>query len=216
MSGENGTSEGAANATGENAGSDSSATNTQTTQQGEQGTQTGSDGGENTGTTTSETKTYSVEEFEALKARMIAADKRADAEAAKVKKFENANKSDLERAQQEAADAKTRADQLAATVKNQALLNAFLGNTSITWQDPTDAFALLQQHYMDGVEVDEAGKVTGMDGAVKTLAKNKAYLIKPATSSEATGTAQNGQRKGEKDGGVDAGLKSRFPTVFNR
>lgn len=214
MSGENGTSEGAANATGDNAGGDSTATNTQTTQQNAEGTQSTSDG--TTTTSTDSAKTYSAEEYEQLKSRMAAADRRADAEAAKVKKFENANKSDLERAQAEAAEAKQKADALAGQLKNAALQNAFLGNTSVTWQDPTDAFALLQQHFMEGVEVDEAGKVTGMDNAVKLLAKNKAYLVKPAAASEATGTAQNGQRKGEKENGIDAGLKSRFPSVFNR
>jgi tRNA G26 N,N-dimethylase Trm1 len=90
-----------------------------------------------------------------------------------------------------------------------------LSSKDVTWHDVTDAFTMLKNNYMDGVDVDSNGKVTGIDPAVKKLAKEKAYLVKVATdNSDSTGAAHNGQRKGDQKDTSKEQRMSRFPAAY--
>lgn len=203
-------SENVDDASANNAGTNDTSDNAQTSQDGAQG-------GENTSTSDDNTRTYTAEEVERIKARMQAADRRASELEKKVQKFENANKSELEKLQDEAKRAAAERDATVSELRNLRLQNAFLANTSVQWADPSDAFLILQTQFMEGVDIDENGKVIGMDAAVKEMAKKKAHLVKktPTDASEANGSVQNGQRKGAN--GQPSGLKEsgRFPMVYH-
>jgi len=56
----------------------------------------------------------------------------------------------------------------------QTLRNEFLSSKEHAWQDPKDAFKLLD---LSEVEIDEEGDIEGLDEAIKALAKAKPYLL---------------------------------------
>lgn len=197
--------EGVATGTGATGGDDSTTDNTQTADTGAEGTESTSGAG-----------TVSLAEFEQLKRRMIAADRRATTAENAVKKAQDAEKSELQLAKDEAEKARQDAAALKTDIHNTKLLNAFLSDSTNSWHDASDAFTLLQSSFMDGVEVDDQGKVIGMDTAIKALAKKKPHLIKAATStSEATGSAHSSNRKGEEQQADRKALQARFPAAFN-
>ncbi|MGE3487437.1 MAG: hypothetical protein AB7L09_22175 [Nitrospira sp.] len=147
--------------------------------------------------------------------RMKAADQRADGLQAKLKEWEDKDKSDLEKAQGTVQELTAERDQLADRVRTMAFENAFLTDNKYTWHDSRDALRLLD---MDGVEVKDDGTVVGLKPAIEKLAKAKPHLIKQNdggsgnSSSAASGTANNGTRKGSKtDPPKD--YSSRFPAL---
>lgn len=210
MADDAGTAQGDANGTGDGAGTDNTTENAKTADTGAQGTENG----DGKGTETKETaKTFSAEEYEALKNRMIAADKRAakwEKEDADRKK---ASMTEVDRLKAEAEEAKALVEKNKMELTNAKVQNAFLANTSSAWADPDDAYLVLRTHFMDGVEVDENGKVSGMDAAIKLMAKKKPHLVKSDASSEATGSGHNGRRKGEETDTEKKARNSRFPAL---
>ncbi len=186
---------------------------TDTTKTGDTGTQDGGNGTDSTGTTDA----VSRADYDALMKRMQAADRRAQTEENARKALEDKDKSEAELAKQRAAEAEAKVVAMAQDRKNDKLLNAFLSDTTTSWHDSTDAFNLLRSSFMDGVEVDDDGNVTGLGPAIKKLAKDKAYLVKPAGTSEATGNAQNGTRKGAdgKDKTDKEAMARRFPSAYH-
>jgi hypothetical protein len=189
---------------------------TDTTQTGDKGTQTGGNGTDGTSGTDGAADTVSRADFEALSNRMKAADRRATAAENKVKASEDKDKTELELAKEAAKKAEGDLNSAKADIRSTKLMNAFLANNGTAWHDVGDAFKLLMENHAGGVDIDDQGKVTGMDAAIKSLAKSKAYLVKTGTS-EATGTAQNGSRKGddEKNKLDRAKMAARFPAAFN-
>lgn len=147
--------------------------------------------------------------------RMKAADQRADALQAKLKEWEDKDKSDLEKAQGTVQELAKERDQLADRVKTMALENAFLTDNKYTWYDSRDALRLLD---MDGVEVKDDGTVSGLKPAIEKLAKAKPHLIKQNdggdgnSSSAASGSANNGTRKGSRQE-PPKNYSSRFPAL---
>lgn len=152
-------------------------------------------------------------EFEATQARMKAADKRAAELQVKLKEFEDKDKSDLEKAQNLVQEVTAERDKLAGRIREMALQNAFLTDNKYTWHDPRDALRLMD---MEGVEVDDDGKVQGLKPAIEKLAKAKPHLIKQDGdgngSSAASGSANNGTRKGGAQQ-PKRNYSSRFPAL---
>lgn len=163
--------------------------------------------------------TVSLAEYEAIKERMRGAD-RAKAEAEqKLKEIERKDQSELEKSQGDLADAQKQIESLQVRVTQMALQNAFLTDNKYSWHDPADALALLEK---DGLEIDaETGKVTGLRAAIDKLAQKKKHLLKSETgsgkdgegSSEASGSATNGRRKGDGDGRDKKDYSKRFPAL---
>lgn len=192
-----------ANDAGTNDTSDNAQTSQQTTQD-----------AANTATGDDNARMYTAEEVERFIARMKAADRRASDLEKKVQQFEDANKSELEKAQTEKERAIQEAAKAASELKNLRLQNAFLSQAEVAWEDPNDAFLILQTQFMEGVEVTEEGQVLGIKDAVKKMAKAKPHLVKKAPgSTEATGSAQNGQRKGSNGTPNRDALVNRFPMM---
>ncbi len=160
--------------------------------------------------------TVSLADYEAVKARMQAADKaKSDAEK-KLADLEKKDMSELDRTKTELAERDKTIETLNTTIANMALQNAFLTDNKYTWHDPRDALALLDR---EGVEIKEDGKVTGLRQAIDKLAKAKPHLIKGDEKKndgegegEPSGSASNGRRKGdEKSNKVD--YSRRFPAL---
>jgi len=170
------------------------------------------------------TKTYTEEDYKNLDARMRAADqnrsktqKALEEAQAKLDEIEKSKLSELEKATKERDELAKKAEALADRVKQQALENAFLAAKGVDWADAEDAYTVLQKKFMDGVEVDEDGKVTGMAEAVKAMVKQKPHLVKSTDgvvtpSSEATGQTPV-KRKGEKPTADRESLRKRFPAL---
>lgn len=161
-------------------------------------------------------------ELEAVKRRMQAADQRASAAEAELKKLQDKDKSELERTQGQVQELTSALEAATKLIDDMALKNAFFTDNKHTWHDPSDALALLDR---EGVEVKE-GNVTGLAPAIEKLAKAKPHLLKTADgdgknggagngSSGASGSANNGKRAGEgKDDKKD--YTSRFPALRGR
>jgi len=99
------------------------------------------------------------------------------AKAAKVTEFEDAQKSELEKAQEKAEAMRRDRDALAAKV-NDKLIKAEIRMQAaqLGFTNPEDAYHLAD---IAGLEVDEDGNVKGAAEALQELAKNKPYLLKP-------------------------------------
>lgn len=154
-------------------------------------------------------------EYDQIKARMQAADKRAADLQTKIKEWEDKDKSDLEKAQGQVETLTQERDDLRGKLKDQALQNAFLTDNKYSWHDPRDALRLMD---MEGVDVSDDGSVSGLKPAIEKLAKAKPHLVKVDDSgngkgsSGASGSANNGTRKGGKPD-PPKNYSSRFPAL---
>lgn len=165
-------------------------------------------------------RTYTAEEYEALHRRMQAADRRASGAEQKVKDFEKAGQTELEKAQSDAQENLTRAEAAEKALQDERIANAFLASNDVTWHDNADALSMLRSNYMDGVEIGEDGKVKGMKAAISKMAKEKKYLVNSGTAASTSATDQmNGKRKGnngEQEKAKDADLAKRMPALGRR
>lgn len=135
-------------------------------------------------------KSYTAEEYAALEARMKAADRATAAANAKVTAAERKDMDAKTRAETERDEAKKLVEANIATVRKQAIQIEFLGSNKYTWNNPKAALRLLD---LDEVEIDDDGKVTGLDKAIEALAKSDPYLLKTADAGD--GENKNGQGK---------------------
>lgn len=180
------------------------------------GSQTGSD---DDAEGTSNDAVVSREEFEQLKRRMQAADQRAGKAEQELNERKRADQDEVTNLKQDLDKAQKVITDLQQLVDRTALENAFFKNNKHTWHDPADALALLDH---EGVEVKD-GTVTGLGPAIEKLAKAKPHLLKSESdgkggtgSSEASGSANNGTRKGSKQQVADKErLARRFPALRN-
>jgi hypothetical protein len=204
------------NTTGDSAGSDSTGDNDQSRQNAIQDAENSSDGANNDITDGKNTKgTVPQADYDAVFKRMQAADRAKIAAEKKLSDADKAKLDDVERAKIESQEAKDRADKAESALRDQKIFNAFLSHTDISWHDVNDAFTMLKNSFMDGVDVDENGKVTGIDPAVKKLAKEKAYLVKlDVDNGGSTGGIHNGQRKGDQNDTGKAARQARFPAAY--
>lgn len=165
-------------------------------------------------------KTYSAEDYDRLMARMKAADRRASTAETRVKEFEKAGQSDLEKAQTEAQEAAKRAEAAEQALNVERIANAFLASNSVNWHDPMDALKMLRSDFMDGVEISEDGRVTGMKDAIKRMAREKKYLVNSESGTSAsTSDGMNGKRKGDAGANQkakDDELAKRMPALGRR
>lgn len=175
--------------------------------------------------TESTTDTVSKEEFEAIKKRMQAADRRASELEAKEKERELAGKSESEKLTIERDELKSKVDTLSSELNTLRLQNAFLTANKHTWADPEDALRLAD---LSEVEVSAEGKVDmkALTRALDDLAKRKPHLVKVAATEgndkgsggqgAASGPEMNGGRKGQQSGVDREALAKRFPVLGHR
>lgn len=193
-----------------------------TTGNGVENDQSQNEGGTQQETKNEAGKTFSQAEYDALHARMQAADRRASQLEADKQAAEDAKKDEVTRVKDENTRLVEKNKGLEEEMKTILLKNAFL-TAGGSWHDPADAYEVLLRNYPDAVKIDDNREVKGMKDAVEKLAKEKAYLVKPAeekkddTSSAATGPLNNGRRKGEDKTVADKdAIARRFPAMASR
>lgn len=162
--------------------------------------------------------TVSREEYLQVQRRMQAADRAKAAAEAKVKEYEKAGQTELEKIQSELEESKRAAETVTQELQNTRIANAFLASNDITWHNPERALKVLQSDYMDDVEIAEDGKVTGIKEAIKKMAKAESYLVNSGSAGSSTEDPMNGKRKGDKNETTtrDAELKKRMPALGRR
>ena len=155
-------------------------------------------------------------------ARVRVALKKANAEAAKrrkelerfqqeEKKRQDAELSDLEKAQKLSEEWKSKFDELSADLDGMRMRQAFYDATAAAkvvfvndaaWQDAYDLSDL------SGVEVDEDGSVSGMDEVIKALQKSRPHLFGTAGAPDIN-AGEGGKPKG-KAGADDEAIRRRY------
>lgn len=101
--------------------------------------------------------------------------KQLDEQDSKLKEFEDKDKDELTKASESAKELAAKNEKAEERIAGLVLENAFLSSNTISWHDPKAALKLAD---LSEVEVDEDGDVTGLDEALKKLAKAKPYLVK--------------------------------------
>jgi hypothetical protein len=153
-----------------------------------------------------------------LRTRMEAADRTAQEKVreladvnAKLKAFEDKDKSELEKAQGEAKAAKDEATAAAEQLTALRIQNAFLTENTHTWHNPAAAMKLLD---LDAVTIGDNGKVEGLKPAIDKLAKDHPYLIKTEEKGGAATGGASGAGGGSGTGGghVIQDREKRFGT----
>lgn len=106
--------------------------------------------------------------------------------------------SEVEKAKKAQADAEARARATEERLRTAAIRNAVvLAASKANFYDPEDAFRLAD---LATVQVADDGAVTGVDDAIKALAKAKAHLVKVASGGgEINSTAAGRQTRPSAD-----------------
>lgn len=165
-------------------------------------------------------QTVSQAEYEALKARMVAADQRAAAEAAKYKQLVEKDLPELDKLKGELQETQTREKAATEALSSLQIENAFLKDNTFTWQNPATALKLLDR---SKITVDQtSGEISGMKQALEALSKSDAYLLKPAAAPEGgdntppLGTPPANGGAGATNGNTKAQQVKRFPAMRDR
>jgi hypothetical protein len=124
----------------------------------------------------------SREEFERMRRRMRKADQRAQAAEQALRDKEREGQKPDEQATADLEAARTENATLKETLSSLRLENAFLLSNTVSWHDPE--LAMREVLKDDDVEIDDEGAVTGLDRALKRLARKKPYLVKQDKASE--------------------------------
>ena len=159
------------------------------------------------------------EEFDKLFARMQAADRRATAAEQKAKQYEDKDKTELEKASGRVTELESENAALKEQLNTVRRENAFYGNNSVTWHNPSLAIKELD---WDGV-VKEDGDIdaAALKRAIEALSKSMPFLVKTEETGKGktppagppTGTpAGSGKQNGKQSDNRDALLK-KYPAL---
>lgn len=200
-------------------------------QSGDPGAQSGTTGGGSEGSdtdssptggegqeTSTESKTVSWSEFEALRNRMRGADQAKAKAEAELRQLRDKDMPELQKLTRDLDEAKKRAEKAEADLAATRVETEFLKYNKTKWKNPATALKLLDR---SAIEVGEDGKVTGMEAAITALAKSDPYLVEDSSGEDAgSGPNPSGATGGRgvtgkpKDG--LNGLASRVPALRNR
>lgn len=166
-------------------------------------------------------ETVSKAEFEALKRRMQAADQRASNAETKVKDFEDKDKSDLEKANNRVEELEKRDRERDADFKALQMRDAFRDASDaeeLSWHNSGLAMKELKQ---DLITVEDDGTVKGMVNAIKALAKDHPYLVKPKddddnNEGQASGGSFGGKQGGKKVVDDKNKMSAKYPALRGR
>lgn len=168
----------------------------------------GDDGDKSKKSRSSKKKPKSAAEIAAMERRIANFDEERDRDKAKLKKANDSIKEkdaeisrlksegvkdeDVKKANIELTSENAR---LQTQVQQLLITNAFLGDKTRKWVDPSAAAKLLDT---SNVEIDEKGKVTGLKTAIDELAERSTYLLvqeKSKDDDDADNDADNDQQE---------------------
>lgn len=198
------------------------------TQSGAEGTQSGA--GENSkgetgttetaaakGTQSGAEETVSKTDFESMRERMKAADKRASDFEKQFKQLTEKDLPEVEKLKRDFEETTKQVDSLRATNSKLSLENAFLSDNTYEWMNPKRALQLIDR---SSIEIEDDGSVSGLKEALKALAASDPYLLKPKSTEEelpkpgGTAPGNNGSTSGGKPDAKK--LATRFPALGTR
>jgi len=146
--------------------------------------------------------TVTQAEYDALRARLQAADQnRAKAEA-DLKQIRDKDLPALEKATRDLAEAEKVRDAALADLKQTRLENAFVTDNKYKWKNPKTALKLAD---LSKVEVDDDGTVRNLTAALDALAKAEPYLLEEDTSGDDDGSGGDSNGAGRGSTGAPAG-----------
>lgn len=155
----------------------------------------------------------------------------------RLRKLEDADKKPDEIVSRDLTEARDQISRLTTANSSMAAQLAFFKANTITWVDPSDAFALAEREGLFDDVVDEDGNVDARElrRGLRDLAKRKPHLVKKSEDdpkargrktkddegeeddedeqSSSRPKSMNGRRRGTKDNASRAALAKRFPVL---
>lgn len=135
---------------------------------------------------------------------------------AKEQKAQRASLSQVEQWKAQAAEAQAAHDQLAQEIATLKLRQAIEREAAkLGFVNPEDAYLLAD---VTGLEMDDAGKIEGVEDALKELLKTRPYLAKSENQTRTVNINAGGAGKGNGTQDADARRKEllqRFPRIKN-
>lgn len=137
-----------------------------------------------------------------------------DAALAELEQIKQKDMSELQKAQTAAAKAEKANEELQSRVEGMQVELAFLKipRDKHDWHDPGAALTLLMAEHRDSLSLEDDGTVTGLDEAVKALAKKHKYLLKQPGGTNVNGST--GGSVGAGDGGKGGNKKEEALSRF--
>lgn len=185
---------------------------------GANGGSTGDTGGSGTQSGGETGKTYSQQEYDALAARMKAADQRAAKFESDLKQLRDKDLPEADKLKRDHEEAVKKAEQYQRELEEMRISNAFLTDNTYKWRNPATALKLLDR---GKISIDSDGQVIGMKDALTALAKSDDYLLEPKQGNDSGQQGQGGTAPGN-NGGAGGGKTpakqavSRFPAMRSR
>lgn len=159
-----------------------------------------------------------------MEKRMKAADKRASDAEARLRKIDDADKSELQKAQDRVTEVETENTTLKDEVSGLRLQIAFLSANTVTWHKPSTALRLAQSEgYLEDV-VDDDGNVDekAMKKALDRFARENEYLVNKGGGGSGGGSGSSGEpaggrsKNGKDDKQVEEKDRRRAPALNRR
>lgn len=154
-------------------------------------------------------------EFDALMARMRAADQNKAKAEAELKQLKDKDIPALEKAQRDLTEAAAAREKAEQDLRESRIQNAFLSDNKYEWHDPKTALKLAD---LSNVAVADDGTVSNLAPALEALAKAQPFLLKPKTEEQpkgSTGAPGSGGRQPDPKADANA-MASRFPALRTR
>lgn len=166
-------------------------------------------------------RVYTAQEYEALRARMQAADQNRAKFEQELRQLKDKDLPELEKLKRDHAEAVARAEAAEQKARDRAIHNSFLQDNTHEWHSPQRALQLLDMSKVDYDE--ESGEVRGLKDAINALAKSDPWLLKPkADENSGDSTPQLPGTNAANNGGTGSGkpskdkLQSRFTAMRGR
>ena len=141
-----------------------------------------------------EANTFDQSYVDSIRSESAKYRKRAQDAEEQVKKHDQDQMSELEKAQSQATDAEAKVEGLENLLAGERTRNAVtLEATKMAFQDPADALSLIDVNDLNIDDETKRPTTKSVQGALKTLVKDKPYLVKEA------------QKPGSADGGAGGG-----------
>lgn len=163
-------------------------------------------------------ETVAKSEHDAVVARMKAADQRAAKFEADLKAIQDKDLPAQEKLKRDHEELTVKHEKIVAANQKLALEVAFLKANGYKWKDADAALKLAD---LSEVSIDDDGKVTGLEAALKKLADSKKYLLDEEEDKSGQGGAgappMGGKGTNRNDNRNDkAKLKKAFPALRSR
>jgi predicted RNase H-like nuclease (RuvC/YqgF family) len=133
---------------------------------------------------------------------------------ARLKEIDDADKSETERLNSKITELEKRNGELIAANRELSIKNAFLADKNHAWRNPDSALKLVD---LSEVDIDDDGKISGLDKAIKKLADSDSYLLEQTDEDTGLPKQPSGdrtkQQPKDKQAAKREDLIKRFPAL---